>query len=68
MTIPLGDGLLSERGTITVTYQVKGAEEQIINSFTVSGGQVTGDSIGRTKIKKSNDTLTAEVTGVTYAP
>lgn len=67
---PLYKGVtpLPSSGETTVTYEVKGAEDQIINTFTIRGTQVTFDSEERTQTKRSGDELTAEATRVVYRP
>ncbi len=55
------------QGTIT-GYDVKGAEDQITNTFTVEGKEASFDDREMTSVKTSKAVLVAVVTDVVYQP
>lgn len=62
----IGTAPLPTSGTIEVTYKVLGAEDPIMESFTVSGGQVRWSETGYASTQNADVELTAEVTAVNY--
>ncbi len=64
----VGTRYLPESGTIEVTYDVKGAEDQITNTFTVEGKEASFDDREMTSVKTSKAVLVAVVTDVVYQP
>ncbi|MFC0506666.1 hypothetical protein [Micromonospora costi] len=60
-----GDGDLDPSKTYEVTYQVKGAEDPIINTFEVTGDSASVQEEEMASTKRSGDKLTAAVTDVT---
>lgn len=62
----IGTAPLPTSGTIEVTYKVLGAEDPIMESFTVSGGQVRWTEEGYASTQNADVELTAEVTAVNY--
>ncbi|MFI5488959.1 hypothetical protein [Micromonospora echinaurantiaca] len=59
-----GDGDLDPSKTYEVTYQVKGAEDPIINTFEVTGDSASVQEEEMASTKRSSDKLTAVVTDV----
>ncbi|MFI7605873.1 hypothetical protein ACIBTV_12190 [Micromonospora sp. NPDC049366] len=59
-----GDGDLDPAKTYEVTYQVKGAEDPIINTFEVSGDSASVQQEESASTRRSGDKLTAVVTDV----
>jgi hypothetical protein len=51
-------------GTVEVTYTVKGAEDPIINTFTIEDGEASFESEERASTSSSKKTLTAAATDV----
>lgn len=49
-------------------YDVKGAEDQITNTFTVEGKEASFDDREMTSLKTSKAVLVAVVTDVVYQP
>ena len=64
----VGTRYLPESGTIEVTYDVKGAEDQITNTFTVEHKEASFDDREMTSVKTSKAVLVAVVTDVVYQP
>lgn len=62
----IGTAPLPTSGTIEVTYKVLGAEDPIMESFTVTGGQVRWSETGYASTQNADVELTAEVTAVNY--
>lgn len=62
----IGTAPLPTTGTIEVTYKVLGAEDPIMESFTVSDGQVRWTEEGYASTQNADVELTAEVTAVNY--
>jgi hypothetical protein len=59
-----GDGDLDPSKTYEVTYQVKGAEDPIINTFEVTGDSASVQQEEMASTQRSGDKLTAVVTDV----
>ncbi|MEV4198496.1 hypothetical protein [Micromonospora globbae] len=59
-----GDGDLDPSKTYEVTYQVKGAEDPIINTFEVTGDSASVQQEEMASTRRSGDKLTAVVTDV----
>ncbi|MEU8298950.1 hypothetical protein AB0C04_16900 [Micromonospora sp. NPDC048909] len=59
-----GDGDLDPSTTYEVTYQVKGAEDPIINTFEVTGDAASVQQEEMASTRRSGDKLTAVVTDV----
>ncbi|MEU4383442.1 hypothetical protein [Micromonospora echinofusca] len=60
----IGDVSLDPSKTYEVTYQVKGAEDPVINTFEVSGDSASVQQEEMASTKRSGDKLTAVVTDV----
>lgn len=64
----VGTRLLPDSGTIEVTYEVRGAEDAITNTFTVEHKEASFDDREMTGVKTSKAVLVAVVTDVVYQP
>lgn len=64
----VGKDSLPDTGVIEVTYEIKGAQEETIGSFTVEGGRVSYQDEWDVQTKASSSKLSAVVTGATYTP
>lgn len=58
---------LPETGTIEVTYEVKGGEDPLVNTFTIEGGSASYDAEELIGTRKSSAKLKAVVLDVTHS-
>jgi hypothetical protein len=64
----IGSGTLPTEGTVEVTYQVKGGEDPLVNTFTIENGSASFESEEMISTTSSKARLTAVVTDVSYSP
>lgn len=64
----VGTELIPSSGSLDVTYEVLGGEDQHINTFTIRGDQAHFDADERIGAPNADAVLTAKATSVTYRP
>lgn len=62
----VGSQPLPDEGKIEVTYDISGAEDEIIGSFTVEGGQASFDGEEIAQTSSSSKSLKAKITDASY--
>jgi hypothetical protein len=57
----------SDSGTLDVTYELTGTEDPLIDTFTVTGGQISYTKTQNVQTKSSGSKMGAKITDVDYS-